>query len=695
MNRLTVNLILNAVIGVLVASLLGFLSFGAWSSWTRLVAIAHIVDVAEATGHIFSALPNLRVDRSGTTRALASDGPSEFETQTLNARAAEMPALAKAVVALKKIDFKDRDRVVADLDAARTRYAALIEEATAAARRPKAQRRADLAAEYTREVNALLASLDAISDAIDDATKLQDSMMDKLFEVKSIGWMARSAAGDASVLVSNALAGLAKGNDVVTRYDAAFRTSEAYWGVIKNILSGVNVPASVRDALAKAERDYYNPEFKARQHKMLTSALAGGPTEVDATTWTNEVVPRLASVLAVADRALDFAREFAGEEYSDAQRKLWLQLGLLAVALLFAATTMLLVTRRVTRPLRVIENRMSRLAAGDLDVDVPFTERGDEIGALGRTMATFRANMAEAEQLRRSRSEQDRIAAERRRVEMNDLADRFDQAVGGIVNKVATAATGLQSSAQTLSASAEQTAAQSTSVASASEEASSNVASVASATEELSSSVGEIARQVAQSAEIARKAVAEAEQTDARVKGLAAAADRIGSIVGLINEIAGKTNLLALNATIEAARAGAAGKGFAVVAAEVKQLADQTGKATAEISAQIGSIQEATADAATAIQGIARTIETMNAIASTISTAVDGQGAATTEIARNVQEASRGTAMVSQNITGVTEAAAASSTTSSEVLNAASELRRQAEDLRAEVARFLGSVRAA
>src|SRR5262249_14912704 len=275
------------------------------------------------------------------------------------------------------------------------------------------------------------------------------------------------------------------------------------------------------------------------------------------------------------------------------------------------------------------------------------------------------------------------------------LADRFEGAVGEIINTVSNASTELEASASTLTSNAARSQTLATTVAAASEEATTNVHSVASATEELSSSVTEISRQVQESARMASDAVGQARPTTERVSELSKAASRIGGVVELINTVAGQTTLLALNATIEAARAGEAGRGFAVVASEVKALAEQTAKATGEIGQQISGIQNATQDSVTAIREISGTIERLSEISSTIAAAAEEPGAATQEISRNVQQAAQGTEQVSANISDVQRGASETGTASSQVLAAAQLLSSDSNRLKLEVGRFLDTVRAA
>ncbi len=211
-------------------------------------------------------------------------------------------------------------------------------------------------------------------------------------------------------------------------------------------------------------------------------------------------------------------------------------------------------------------------------------------------------------------------------------------------------------------------------VASASERASNNVGTVAAAAEELSSSVAEIGRQVNQSNEIASKAVSDASAPTRRLRVLSSGAEKIGEVVQLIHSIAAQTNLLALNATIEAARAGEAGRGFAVVASEVKALANQTAKATEEISAQVAAMQATTSEAVDVHRRDHRDDRAMSEITMNISSAVEEQGAATREIARNIQTVAAGSNEISDHIGGVSAAAAATGTAASDVLSSARDL---------------------
>ena len=275
-----------------------------------------------------------------------------------------------------------------------------------------------------------------------------------------------------------------------------------------------------------------------------------------------------------------------------------------------------------------------------------------------------------------------------------ERAEAFEKNVKGVVEIVGATAQNVNASARSLAGSTEQLAQQAAAGATQAEQTSSNVHTVAAAAEELSASISEITQQVGEASRIAQAASSEAGATNAHVRSLGEATQKIGDVVKLVSEIAGQTNLLALNATIEAARAGEAGKGFAVVASEVKNLANQTAKATEEISQQISHLQGVTQMAITGITSITQTIERINQIQGAIASAVDQQNAATREISHNVQDASQGTVEVSQTIGEVTRVSQDTGSAAGSLLGSSEELIQKAEILRTEVDKFMNSIRA-
>ncbi|MBR0826364.1 HAMP domain-containing protein [Bradyrhizobium manausense] len=354
----------------------------------------------------------------------------------------------------------------------------------------------------------------------------------------------------------------------------------------------------------------------------------------------------------------------------------------------------LYVGRNILRRISGLQRSMQVLSAGDLDTEIFRSKQHDEIGAMADTLQVFRESMIEARALS-GEQDKDRVAKAERASRMEAQISSFEGTVRGALDSLSQSANSMQSTAQSMSTTADQSNALVNAVASAAEETSVNVQTVSAGTEQLSSSIAEISRQVVTSAEIAKKAVNEAGATDATVQGLADSASRISVVVDLIQTIASQTNLLALNATIEAARAGEAGRGFAVVASEVKSLASQTAKATEEIRTQIASMQQVTTSAVGAIRGIGQTIGEINNVTTAIAAAVEQQGAATREIARNIQHAAGGTSEVSSNIVGVSTASAEAGAAATEVLTASDALRREADVLRSEIDAFLNNIRAA
>ncbi|PWC36185.1 bacteriohemerythrin [Azospirillum sp. TSO35-2] len=360
---------------------------------------------------------------------------------------------------------------------------------------------------------------------------------------------------------------------------------------------------------------------------------------------------------------------------------------------LVAALVALLVSRAIVRPLDGLGRVMQELAGGNSAVAVAGTDRGDEIGAMARTVEIFRVQQIDLSgHWERQRIEHE--VSEQRAYALKRLTDRFDATVAETIRTVGVAVTTLETTARALSATADRNRREATSVAGASQQASTSVQTVAAAAEELTGSIAVIGEQVVTSSAISTQAVEASQRAGAQVDGLGSAAQKIGEVAGLIAGIASQTNLLALNATIEAARAGEMGKGFAVVAGEVKNLAGQTAKATEEIAQHIASVQEATRSAVAAIHDIGTIVARSDEIGTSIAAAVQQQGAATGEIARSAGEAAEGTRLVSSSIDAVSEAALETERSADALLGAAGGLSRQADSLRGMVDAFLVNVEA-
>lgn len=431
--------------------------------------------------------------------------------------------------------------------------------------------------------------------------------------------------------------------------------------------------------------------FKIRQKEL--DAIDYGQTILDETRKLN--VGLGISVQALVDGVQKETNASTFQARQEISLATTAMLGLGGLTLIGSALFVwLYVGRNILRRIRELQRAMQLLSAGDLDAEIVRSRQNDEIGAMKETLTVFRDSMIEARALA-SEQDKDRVVKAERAAQMEAKIAEFEGTVRTALDNLAQSANSMQTTAQSMSTTADQSNALVNAVASAAEETSVNVQTVSSGTEQLSSSIEEISKQVVTSAAIAKKAVDEAGATDATVQSLAESASRISVVVDLIQTIASQTNLLALNATIEAARAGEAGRGFAVVASEVKSLASQTAKATEEIRTQIASMQQVTTSAVGAIQGIGRIIGEIDNVTTTIAAAVEEQGAATREIARNIQHAAGGTSEVSSNIVGVSTASAEAGAAATEVLSASDSLRREADMLRGEIDAFLNNMRAA
>ena len=413
-------------------------------------------------------------------------------------------------------------------------------------------------------------------------------------------------------------------------------------------------------------------------------------------TETLDVVgPRVADQIEKVKLDNKSFQDKIGPETSVAmERAVWTMKITAFVAVVIGAILAFATGRAISRPITAMTGAMSKLAEGDETVEIPAAGQRDEIGDMAKAVQVFKDNMIKNKELQAAAAKEQE-ERNKRAAQVDELTQTFDQKASEMLGVFSNAANQMQETSTTLASAAEESSSQAGAVAAASTQAAANVQTVAASTEELTASIREISQRVSESSKLADTAVEQAGNSRELVQQLVSNASRIGEVVKLITDIAEQTNLLALNATIEAARAGEAGKGFAVVAAEVKTLANQTGKATEEIRQQVEGIQGDTTTTAESIETIVKRIQEISEISTSIAAAMEEQDAATQEISRNVTEAATSTQEVTGNIEGVRAAAQDTSASSTHMKQSSDDLGQKATELREMVQHFLTDVRAA
>ncbi|HEU5047111.1 MAG TPA: methyl-accepting chemotaxis protein [Rickettsiales bacterium] len=439
--------------------------------------------------------------------------------------------------------------------------------------------------------------------------------------------------------------------------------------------------------------DIARATFESSSVAIVNAAKAGDVKTLLSLYLAGEDGKAFSDAVSAMNGIVDFDKNMA-KATAERGDKIYEQTRLLLIctvicAALVCALLGVLIINSTSKPVTIISGLMSRLARNDFNITLFGTQRGDEIGEMARSVEVFYNNGKEKIRLEQEIKERERIAEQEKKAFLRKLVNEFESSIQGIITIVASASTELYQTAENMRDITDKVSTQSGKVSSASSQAYSNVQGVAAAVEEMSTSVKEISSQVSKTSSLMLEAVSKTDQADRSARLLSSAVVQISDILTMIETIAGQINLLALNATIESARAGDAGKGFAVVASEVKNLANQTSKATETIAGQIGNIRSVSEDVTKILAEIHEAVNHVNQYAGGMAAAVEEQSATTGEISTNMQSASHGVQEIASNIVHVSEGIRNADHAAKDVLDAAQTLSKQAEILNTQVKLFL------
>lgn len=668
-----------------------------WNDWKARGEAINLEEASIAISTLSAASVNLSLERSVTQVALALEGAIdgrlrgliEAQRKTAEKGFDDTVALARS---LRTSDLTATFE--ADIARSRAELAKLRAEADGQLAIPRSERDKARAKQIPTAIKQVVADLQGARLLLRGPGFSLPTDVAILEAIQEKSWRLREFGGQERTHLAIALARREPiAATTLSELSVLHSRVEEIWNELSHLVKYEGLPADIIDSVKAIETVYFEKYEKTRK-SLIEIASAGRsdyPMTFDA--FFQESSAALATAEAVnanVAKAIDvFWLTRASSETSG-----FMLNAVLTLAFVLGALFSISVISGAFRRFGDLRIAMTRLAAGDLASDVPHTAATDEVGQMAGTVQIFKTNLVENAALTAARAVDAEAKLERAR-QVQEMTAEFEAGAADLCQKLAEAAAELERTAGQMRETATITTDRSNEVVDTAARASSNVQAVAGATEEMSASIRALGSQAVHASAAADGASQTVTTARNKVSELATMAGRIGSVVELITNIAEQTNLLALNATIEAARAGEAGRGFAVVASEVKQLANQTAKATDEIGGQITVMQASTREVVEVMQQIAATVSELAENAGQVRHSMSEQSEATAEIARNVQRAAQGTQQVSEAMTDVRSGANGTGQAADRVLTAAREMSRSTDELRRKVDGFIRDVNAA
>lgn len=678
---ISARIFLSALVPMVTLVILG--AFIALTEYQRYASLDKLEQLASVAPKMSAVVHELQIERGNSAGFISSGGAANWRASLTQQISKTDAVLSQIVPQLQQFPANDFGQAVGD-----NLNAALAALRDIQAIRTKTLARSasvpEIAGYYTQTNRQFLDAVSAIAALADDATiKGQAISYVNLLEAKERAGLERAmgASGFGTGQFSSAV--FAKFVKLLGLQDAFLANVAAF--------ASPETTAFYAQTLTGATID----KVERFREIALRSGTAPLPSNASGPEWFQAISNKIDLIYQVEQRAAAELSAAAISSRDTAQTTLFTILATVAIAFAASATLCWFFAQTIITPLSRLRSILDTIAAGSFAIQVDGADRGDEVGEMARAVDVLRANSLEAEELKKKQQEAEQQAAETKKRDLSQMADRIETTIGEMVATLASASTELEQTARGMTSLADATNTESQTVSDAADNATQNVEIMASAATELSSAIQEVTEQITSAAKLTVDSQADSQRTEDQMKTLADAADRIGSVMKLIQEIAEQTNLLALNATIEAARAGDAGKGFAVVASEVKDLANQTAKATEEISGHVTRVQEETAQASRSMSSINQKIGNITQVTNAVSAAIEEQSSAAAEISRSSDMTAEMNRNVTTSIAKVRSSSAETGDAAGQVLISAEELSRTSEQLRTIVGEFVSTIRAA